>query len=321
MKRLSTDELQPLLKCLECTDALTLSAENHLVCQSCGHQTTTLNSIPVLMSKSNSLFPQSAYKAETGYGRPPVKRHTFRSKIKNLVPKSSVNLARERMFSKLAKDYGKSDCMILVIGCGNQERQLERHFPDNNTVFVFCDVDKGANADIFCDAHELPFKSGIFEGIISTAVMEHVIRPDQVAAEIHRVLKHDGFIYSEIPFLQSVHEGAYDFTRYTLSGHRRLYEKFEEIDTGMVAGPGTALSWQIIEFAKMLSQNGRISRGLTIIARIVFFWIKYSDYIFQHNPKALDAASCTYFYGKRQDHPIDPSDIIARYGFSSFSHT
>lgn len=273
------------------------------------------------MSNTNDLFPRSAYKTETGGRGPTAQKKTLRTRIKNIVPSRSLNLARERMFGTIAKDYGQSGRVVLVVGCGNQEAQLKKHFLDDDTVFVFCDVDKGASADIFCDAHELPFKSGSFDGIITTAVMEHVIRPDQVAEEMHRVLKDDGFIYSEIPFLQGVHEGAYDFTRYTLSGHRRLYEKFAEIETGMVAGPGTNLNWQIVDFVRMLSQNARISSGLALIARTLFFWVKYADHIFKHNRKALDAASCTYFYGKRQQQACDPSDVVARYGVSGFSHT
>lgn len=266
------------------------------------------------------MFPPEAYDTSAG-GRPVAAKKTLGAKIKGLVPSRSLNLARERMFERMAKEHGRAGKTILVIGCGNQEAQLENYFPEGDTTFVFCDVDKGASADVFCDAHELPFKSGSFDGLITTAVMEHVIRPDQVAQEVHRVLKEGGFVYSEIPFLQGVHEGAYDFTRFTMSGHRRLYEKFKEIDAGMVAGPGTNLVWQITDFAKALSQNTRISSGLTLAARSLFFWIKYTDHIFKNNPKALDAASCTYFYGERQDEACGPSDIIARYGVSSFSHT
>lgn len=292
-----------------------------LMCGGCGNRSINCNSLPVLMSHANDLFPESAYRTQTGGRGPETSKRTLRSRVKNMVPSRSLNLARERMFGTIANDYGQSGKTILVIGCGNQEAQLEKYFSGDDTIFVFCDVDKGASADVFCDAHELPFKSGSFDGIISTAVMEHVIRPDQVAAEMHRVLKEDGFVYSEIPFLQGVHEGAYDFTRYTLSGHRRLYEKFKELDTGMVAGPGTNLTWQIVDCAKMLSQNTRISSGLALIARTLFFWVKYTDYVFKHNPKALDVASCTYFYGKRQKRACSPSDIIARYGASGFSHT
>lgn len=321
MRRLFKKELQPILQCLECGGDPVLSRDDRFVCQNCGNETFNRNSIPVLISRNNALFPQSAYKSNTGQGRPPLKRKTLRSRIKSFVPKTSLNLARERMFDAIAKDYGQSGCTILVVGCGNQEAQLERHFADSDTFFVFCDIDKGANADIFCDAHELPFKSGSFGGVISTAVMEHVLRPEQVVAEIHRVLEKDGFVYSEIPFLQSVHEAAYDFTRYTLSGHRRLYEKFEEIDVGMVAGPGTALAWQIVDCAKALPRGAGMSKRMGMLARTLFFWVKYLDYIYQHNPRAIDAASCTYFYGKRRNYAVDPADIIERYGVSSFSHT
>jgi len=54
------------------------------------------------------------------------------------------------------------------------------------------------------------------------AGLEHVRDLWQVVAEIHRVLKDDGLVYAETPFMQQVHEGPYDFTRFTESGHRYL---------------------------------------------------------------------------------------------------
>lgn len=321
MKRLTKQELLPYLKCPECQSEKLQLEGNFLICESCDSTLPNCNSIPVMMNSANSLFPPEAYKTSDGGRVATSSKKTLRAQIKGMVPARSLNLAREKMFERIAKDHGRSKKMILVIGCGNQEAQLERHFPEVDTIFVFCDVDKGASADVFCDAHELPFRSGVFDGLITTAVMEHVLRPDQVAQEVHRTLKDDGFVYSEIPFLQGVHEGAYDFTRFTMSGHRRLYEKFKEIDAGMVAGPGTNLVWQITDFAKLLSPNPRISSGLALVARGLFFWIKYTDHIFKNNPKALDAASCTYFYGNRQEEAHPPSDIIRRYGATDFSHT
>lgn len=47
------------------------------------------------------------------------------------------------------------------------------------------------------------------------------MEPWVVAEEITRVLKEGDFVYSEVPFLQAVHEGAYDFTRFTLGGASR----------------------------------------------------------------------------------------------------
>ena len=45
----------------------------------------------------------------------------------------------------------------------------------------------------------------------------------------------DGVVYAETPFLQAVHEGPWDFTRFTESGHRWLFRAFERLDSGVVA--------------------------------------------------------------------------------------
>ena len=51
-----------------------------------------------------------------------------------------------------------------------------------------------------------------------------------------RVLKNNGLVYSEIPFMQQIHMGKNDFVRYTASGHRFLFKKFEKIKIG-TSGP------------------------------------------------------------------------------------
>jgi hypothetical protein len=75
--------------------------------------------------------------------------------------------------------------------------------------------------------------------------LEHVLDPSAVVAEIHRVLKPDGYVYAETPFMQQVHERAYDFSRFTRSGHRWLFRQFDEIDAGPITGPATAFLWSM----------------------------------------------------------------------------
>ena len=56
-------------------------------------------------------------------------------------------------------------------------------------VIINCiDVDVGADVDIFCDAHDLPFYSATFDAAITTAVLEHVLYPEKVASEITRII-------------------------------------------------------------------------------------------------------------------------------------
>ncbi len=111
--------------------------------------------------------------------------------------------------------------------------------------------------------------------------------PERVAAEITRVLKTDGLLYSVLPFMQHVHEGAYDFTRYTLSGHRRIFNHISEIESGMVAGPGTALVWAIENFALAFMVQPLLRKIIKFITRILFGWIKYFDYLFKDKPAAI----------------------------------
>ncbi len=319
MKRLLQIELELVLACPDCGGELG-GIEDGLLCGDCQASYRYFRSRPVLLRDKNELFCASAYKEKEGSDSGETTRSGITQKIKRLVPGKSINLAREKMFRRLASEYGGKGGMILVVGCGNQTEQLEQHFPGEGTTFVFCDIDKHADADVFCDSHELSFNSDVFDGVISTAVLEHVLYPDKVISEIYRVLKQGGFIYSEIPFLQSVHEGAYDFTRYSMSGHRRLLEFFDEIDAGMVAGPGTALVWSIVDFFKALSSNKRVSSILALVSRAIFFWLKYFDYLLKDTPTALDAASCTYFFGAKATERTSATEIIRRYEGRKFEH-
>ncbi|MEZ5361501.1 MAG: class I SAM-dependent methyltransferase [Bryobacterales bacterium] len=66
---------------------------------------------------------------------------------------------------------------------------------------------------MLCDAQRIPFADATFDAVVAQAMLEHVADPVRAVGEIWRVLK-PGLVYSETPFLQQVHAGPYDFTRY-----------------------------------------------------------------------------------------------------------
>ena len=137
----------------------------------------------------------------------------------------------------------------------------------------------------------------MFDTVITTAVLEHVVAPEVVVSEIRRVLCEGGMVYSELPFLQDVHEGAYDFSRYTLGGHRLLFKAFSEADYGLVAGPATSLSWSLENFILLLMPLRALRQIAKLGYRLAFFWLPQIDRLIRHLPGALDSAACTYYVG------------------------
>jgi SAM-dependent methyltransferase len=236
-----------------------------------------------------------------------------------------VNLSYEAVMSRLARLLvgREGESAVLVVGSAGQRREIERQLATTREPVdvVAVDVDAAADVDAFCDAHDLPFPDESFDAVIVTAVLEHVIDPVRVVAEMHRVLRPDGFVYTELPFMQQVHEGAYDFTRFSLTGHRRLMRHFDELDSGAVAGPGTALVWSLEHFlvAVMPQRAALVVRAVT---RLLFGWVKHVDRFVATRPAALDAASCTYFFGRRRDgDPISDAEVVSGYrGAQRVSH-
>lgn len=304
-------------RCPDCHAPGLQQIDATLVCAPCSTAFPIVQGRPVLIRTDNDLFPRSSYLKAT-----PGATTCQPSIVARLAPSRSVNLSYRRTLRTFAAALAQEGATsVLVIGAGSQKRWLHRFFADYPAIrVVYSDVDIKGAVDLFCDAHELPFLDDTFDGLVASAVLEHVVYPERVAAELHRVLVRRGFIYTEIPFLQQVHEGAYDFTRYTLSGHRRLLNHFEELSSGVVAGPGTTLASALEHFALCLTPP-LLMNPVRLAFRTVFFWLKYFDYLFGQSAAAADGASCTFFWGRKSAAMRPDSDVIERYaGVKTLRH-
>ncbi len=306
--------LTPNYRCPECRSAALASGDDALHCPGCGKSFRRSAGRPVLFRSDNPLFTPADY-ADA--------RPAPREKAGSWVPDLSVNLAADRVLSRLRRLLDeRGTATVLVVGGGGQRSWLDPILGAGNPHrIVYSDVDAGADVDLFCDGHELPFPDASFDAVVTTAVLEHVLYPERVASEIARVVRVGGYLYSELPFMQQVHEGAYDFTRYTYSGHQRLFSQFGKLEAGMVAGPGTALAWSI-ENLVLAFLSGRRSRlAAKAAVRIAFFWLKHLDRLLKNVPAAMDGASCTYLLGVRREQPVGDREIIENYvGAKHVSH-
>jgi len=61
------------------------------------------------------------------------------------------------------------------------------------------------STDVLAVGQRLPFADASFDGVFSSAVLEHVTDPFACAEELMRVLKPSGRIFCSVPFLQPEH--------------------------------------------------------------------------------------------------------------------
>lgn len=184
---------------------------------------------------------------------------------------------------------------VLVIGSGTTGVGAEALWHHSAIEVHGVDIYASDTVDVICDAHYLPLESGFYDGVWIQAVLEHVVEPQLVVAEITRVLACDGVVYAETPFMQQVHEGAYDFTRFTVLGHRYLFRDFKAIDFGGLNGPGLVMSWAARYLAWSIFRSRNIGRlvgaGVGVLMR---------PFAFLESRKSLfDASSAVYFLGEK----------------------
>jgi SAM-dependent methyltransferase len=161
----------------------------------------------------------------------------------------------------------------LVVGGGTIGNGVEAPDSDRRLSVIAFDVYGTELVQFIADAHQMPLADKSVDAVVIQAVREHVLDPNQVVGEVHRVLREDAIVYAETPFLQHVHAGAHDFTRYTGSGYRHLFRGFEEIGAGPVAGPGTQLLWSIDHLVRGLMRSELAGK----LVRAPFFWLHYLD--------------------------------------------
>ena len=131
---------------------------------------------------------------------------------------------RAKLFEKfLASTSG--DCLQIAV-----KDEVGRKFGPNWT-----SVDKYDHSSLIDrhdDVEDLQFPDNSFNAVVCWSVLEHVPHPQRAIAEMHRVLKPNGQIWVQLPFLFPYHADPHDFWRVTPNGLRVWMEAFDEIACG-----------------------------------------------------------------------------------------
>ena len=303
-----------VLRCPRCRGPLARNDQG-LVCRqtACSKEFPVVDQRPVLINEENSAFRIAEFTANRS-----TTYHTqggLERFLSAVVPKLDKNFIASRSYRRLSSLFPTTGpkSRILIVGCGEMGRGMDPIVNHPNLELVNTDVYAGPSTDCICDGHDLPFADESFDGAIIQAVLEHVADPPRCVEEIHRVLKPAAIIYAETPFMQQVHGGPYDFTRFTHLGHRRLFRRFDEIESGAVAGAGTALAWSYQYFLLSFVRSHLARSIVKGVARLSAFWLKYFDHLLLNTPGTLDAASGCYFLGRKSGRVWSDREIVQQY--------
>ncbi len=305
-----TSMLLELLRCPECHASSLALDEAAAACGRCQARYPVLGGKPVLIPRDNALHTVVL----EGMAEPRDDR--FRAIAKRALPNPGVNLSRKPCLVRMLRTIARRpEPRLLVVGSGQQQRELAPLLAAHPEVTaVYCDVDTTALIDLFSDAHELPFVDGAFDAVVITGVLNSTLYPEQAVAEVRRVLREGGLVYSELAFVQHVAFGAYDFRRYTLTGHRHLFRRFREVHAGITAGPATVLYWTLENIALCLSVGERSQQAIKGLLRLTLSWIKHLDHLLVAAPSAVDGAATTYLVGRVDEaYEAPDEEIIAAY--------
>lgn len=261
---------------------------------------------PVLVDFERSVVDREAAPATAGSPNPARGADGLPAPLRRLF--KPPNRVAARNIDLLVRALLGPAPRLLVVGGATVGNGVSAVYRDPRVQVIGFDIVGSPMTQFIADAHRIPLPAASMDGVLVQAVLEHVLDPAQVVAEIHRVLRSDGLVYAETPFLQQVHAGPHDFTRFTASGHRYLFRRFEELAAGCVAGPGTQLLWSVDHTVRGLTRSasaGRAVRGL-------LFWLRALDRLVPPD-FSEDDASAVYFLGRKREREMTAAEIIGYY--------
>lgn len=303
--------IRQALRCPCCRGGLH-DEPGYLVCMDCARFYPVLGTIPILINEEQSLFRIADFVERRPTTFEPTSR--WAQLAKTALPSLGRNLRTRANFKRLAQLLNERPSRrVLVVGGSILGQGMGLLANDPQLELVDTDVSIGERTTLVCDAHDLPFANETFDAVVAQAVLEHVIDPNRCVQEIHRVLRSDGLVYAETPFMQQVHGGRYDFTRFTPLGHRRLFRHFEQIAAGSGAGPATVLAWSYLYFLRGFARTRKGAQAAAVIARLTAFWLKYLDRMIIERNGAQDGSWGYFFLGRKASTALSDRDLLALY--------
>ncbi len=288
-----------ILACPDCRNPLELSPGGVNPCPGCGRSFEMAGTSPVLHPRDGGTTDEAGRKF---FIEEPGRMETLRRDHPGLarfleLPDFSGGAAHLPLCAAWMRDHvtrGVNGERILNLGSGV-------HKLYGSATLVNLDIAPHENAQVVGNGEALPFRDGVFDGVVLDAVIEHLARPHRVVAEVKRVLKPGGAVLAHVPFLYPFHAAPHDYQRYTPAGLAMLFEEFEVLETGTDRRPGRAVLEIMSAYAAGFSDNRTVSYLLRWLT--AWFWlpVKFLDPWLARRKRAdYVAAGCSILARKRE---------------------
>jgi SAM-dependent methyltransferase len=152
----------------------------------------------------------------------------------------------------------------LILNAGSSKTRF-------GSTCINADIQDKISIDCRCDVHYLPFKKSVFDIAIIMAVLQYCEHPSRVASELSRVLRPNGHLYVDAPFVQPYCPDTPDLFRFTKDGLTRIFKNnfiIEECDTSIPGGSALAFYAQSLAVNSGIT-NRYISKVLEILVSVV----------------------------------------------------
>ncbi|WFU50232.1 class I SAM-dependent methyltransferase [Sinorhizobium terangae] len=149
---------------------------------------------------------------------------TIREVLENKIPTDTAAQVDVFKMIDLNKDQFKDRITVLDLGAGTgaSYERLKRHIP--NIQYMGLDIESSPEVDSrtredlqfkVYDGRKMPFESGQFDVVFCKQVLEHVRYPDEVIAEVARVIKKGGIFVGSVSQLEPYHSHSiFNWTAY-----------------------------------------------------------------------------------------------------------
>lgn len=231
--------IAPLLRCPQCGGELD-RGEDEYACQGCVQRYPVVNGVPILLSQE---MRNQGLGRSLGFDEH-ASTHPY-------------SPASEGLISELHTGW------VLDLGAGGKQTDYAH--------VIQMDVFRFPHTDVVGSADGLPFRTAVFDAVVSQAVFEHLQYPEAASAEIWRVLKPDGVAKIDTAFLQPEHAYPHHYFNATEAGLKHWFRDFELAWSGVepYQHPQWALLWLLDVYLAALPAEPQHQMGQQTLAQCV----------------------------------------------------